>query len=160
MQRLPTRLVPLIMAGSIYAVDSESLSYEKPVSLTGIIVREFDMSFVDSDLGPIQDPKEVARAVAEARRKQPIEESKPHDPAPHFILRLKNPISIRAESGDEFHPEERNISEIDLGGSVQGVTEEELGKTRFVASGTLSRANTVHHLRPVMMQVIRLKRAR
>ncbi|MHA3770053.1 hypothetical protein ACXR0O_00785 [Verrucomicrobiota bacterium sgz303538] len=160
MQRLLTRFLLLIMVGSIYAADSESLSYEKPVSLTGTIVREFDMSFVDSDLGPIQDPKEVARAVAEARRKHPIEESKPHEPFPHFILRLEKPISLRAESADGLHPEERNISEIDLGGSVQGVTEKDLGKTRFVVSGTLSDAMTVHHLRPVIMQVITLKRVR
>ncbi|MEI9898107.1 MAG: hypothetical protein WDN28_30690 [Chthoniobacter sp.] len=159
-RRLLTTLVPLIIAGSIYAADPKRLSYDKPVSLTGTIVREFDMSFVDSDLGPIQDPKGVARAIAEAKRKRPVDKSRPHEPSPHLILRLDKPISIRAIPGDDSYPEERDITEIDLGGAAQGIQEKELGKMRYVVSGSLWHAMTVHHLRPIMMKVATLKRAK
>ncbi|RYD79691.1 MAG: hypothetical protein EOP84_12725 [Verrucomicrobiaceae bacterium] len=159
MQSLLTSLL-LITAGGIHAVEPESLSYETPVTIAGTIVREFDMSFVDSDLSPLQNPREVARAVAEARRRGPVQDSKQREPHAHFILRLEKPVSIRAESPDKFHPEERNVSEIDLGGSVQGITEMDFGKTRYVVSGTLSPAMTVHHLRPITMKVTTLKRPR
>jgi hypothetical protein len=156
--RLPLFTVLFVLlATDIRAAEPERLVLGEPVALTGTIIREFDMSFVDSDLGPIQDPKEVARAVAEARRRNPVDESRPHKPSPHLILRLDKPISVRTQSGED---EKRNISEIDLGGSAHRIQEKEFGKTRFVVSGTLWRAETVHHLRPVMMEVTTLKRAR
>ncbi len=111
------------------------------------------MSFVDSDLGAMQDPKEVARAVVMAGPGAKA-------PSRHFILRLGKPISIRAKPGDETCPQELDVSEIDLGGSDRQILKKELGKTRFVVSGSLWHATTVHHLRPVTMTVTALQRAK
>ena len=150
-------LFTLVAAGGLHASEPKVLSYGKPVSLTGTVVREFDLAFVDSDHSPTQDVKEVTRVVAEAKRKRPADESKLHEPSPHLILRLDHPVSLQV---DGTQPKEANVSEIDLGGSEHRFKEKELGKARFVASGSLWHAETVHHLRPVMMNVISLEHAK
>jgi hypothetical protein len=118
------------------------------------------MSFVDSDIGPLNNPEEVARAVAEARRRHPVDKSRPHNPIPHLILRLEKPISIKEKPGEPLYPEERNISEIDLGGTGNRVRKDQLGHTRFIVTGTLWHAHNVHHLRPIQMSVSSLEPAK
>jgi hypothetical protein len=141
------------------SAEPERLDYDVPVVLTGKIVREFDMSFVDDDLPPLRDPKEVAQAVAAAAKKPPGDPARFREPSPHLILQLDRPIWVRGKPGDPSYPEERNVSEVDLGGSPQAVKDSDLGKTQFVVSGMLWHSHTVHHLRPIMMKVTDLSRA-
>ncbi len=133
--------------------------FGKPVTLGGTVIREFDMSFVDSDLSPIRNPAEVAQAVAEAKSKHAADPARVGKPVPHLILQLERPITVT--SADPVHTKAHEIREIDLlGGGANGVTEKELGKARFVVSGTLWEAETVHHLRPVIMIVTGIERAK
>jgi hypothetical protein len=152
----------LAMTGAVRA--GETIRYERPLTLTGVFIREWDMSWVDSDLSPMQDSKEVAKAVAEARRNGTLDDSRPHDPVPHLILRLDKPISVSGLKGNDLYPEERNVREIDVQDAsddqkfLKVVTDKDLGRTRFAVTGTLWHANTVHHLRPVMMTTTGVKR--
>lgn len=147
-----------IAAGAPPAGGPQAVEYDKPVTLTGTITREYDMSFVDSDQGPLSDPKEVARVVAQARKEHPVDNSRPHDPIPHYILHLDKPITVPEGAHDDLHPEERNVSEIDLDGTTT-VPVDALGKGKFVVTGKLWHAETVHHLRPIEMTVSSLKPA-
>jgi hypothetical protein len=149
----------LIATSWMHAGEPVPLSYNQPVTLTGTIVREWDMTFVDSDLGPMQDAKAVARAVAEARRRE-TDPSKSHEAFPHLILRLDHAVSVLPKSGDSLNEAEHKVTEIDLSAIQRGQPEKEWGKTRYTVSGSLSHAMTVHHLRPVTMKVTDLKHAK
>lgn len=158
-KKIPALVVSLIIA--IYlanAIDrafpaepGKGVPYGGLITLTGKITREYDMSFVDSDQGPLGDPDKVARAVADYKRTHPADKSRLHEPIPHFILHLDKPISVREGERDGVHPAEGAVSEIDLG--PVAVPEKDLGKREFAVTGKLWHANTVHHLRPIMMEV-------
>lgn len=155
-------LAALFSAGiaTAFADNSREVDYGKPVTLAGTITAEYDMSFVDSDLSPLKDPKAVARAVADAERKHPHGKSKLKRPVRHFILRLDQPLVIREGTDDGLHPEMHNVREIDLGTPAMGryrIPDEALGKVRFTVTGRLWHASTVHHLRPIMMDVTQLR---
>jgi hypothetical protein len=144
----------------LQGAEPKHFAYDAPVVLTGKIVREFDMSFVSGDIPPLQDPAKVAQAVAAAKLEPGADPARVGEPAPHLILRLDRPIFVSGKVGDPSYPEERNVSEVDLGGAPQPIKETDLGKTRFVVSGTLWHSHTVHHLRPIMMKVTELTRAK
>lgn len=160
-QKIPALVVSLIIA--IYlanAIDrafpaeparGEPAPYGELITLTGTITREYDMAFVDSDQGPLSDPDKVARAVADYRRTHPADPSRLHEPIPHFILHLEKPLAVREGERDGLHPAEEAVSEIDLGSVA--VDDKDLGKRRFQVTGKLWHANTVHHLRAIMMEV-------
>ena len=157
-QKIPALIISLIMAVYLAnAIDKaipaepKQLQYSEVITLTGTITREYDMSFVDSDQGPLSDPDKVARAVADYKHTHPANKSRLHESVPHFILHLDNSITVREGAKDDLHPAERAVSEIDLGSVA--VDDKDLGKRRFQVTGKLWHANTVHHLRPIMMEV-------
>ena len=163
-QKIPALIISLLAAISLANAINKSLpaeqqrvDYDKPVTLTGVIIREWDMSFVDSDQSPLQDPKEVARVVAA----HPADKSKLlHNPVLHLILRLDAPITVQKGADYGLHPEERAVHEIDIGGGPADklqIAVNAFGKLRFTITGKLSHANTVHHLRSIMMEVAAIK---
>jgi len=156
-------LFALMGLPTVIQASPQWVDYDKPISLEGTINREFDMSFVDGDMSPLTDPKEVAKAVAKAKQEHPAKDWKPHDPSPHWILHLDEPISVRSGPTDDLHPEERNIQEIDLSGN--GIWKIEiphgtLGKARFRITGRLFHSVTVHHLRTIVMDVTDVHRVK
>ena len=118
------------------------------------------MSFVNSDISPVTDPKEAEKLAKQERKKGPPLGAFPKEPVLHWILRLDSPISMRDGHNDSY-PEERNISEIDMGGP--GINEgihigrRAYGTTHFLVSGKLWHACTIHHLRQAMLELSRIK---
>ena len=150
----------LTSAFDCIAAEPRWLDYNRPVKLSGIIVKEFDMSFVNSDISPVTDPKEAEKLAKQERKKGPPLGAFPKEPVLHWILRLDSPISMRDGHNDSY-PEERNISEIDMGGP--GINEgihigrRAYGTTHFLVSGKLWHACTIHHLRQAMLELSRIK---
>jgi hypothetical protein len=102
----------LLVGGFDCAIASETrwVDYNRSAKLSGIIRREFDMSFVDSDMSPLTDPKEVAKAVKAAQH-NPAAGAISREAVPHWILQLDKPISLRkGADGDSYPEEELNIS--------------------------------------------------
>jgi hypothetical protein len=154
--RLIAVIFLVVTVNNVLPAEPKLVDYDKPVTLTGVIIREWDMSFVDSDQSPLQDPKEVARIVAT----HPVDKSRPHTPVLHLILHLDTPITVQKGADDGLHPEERAIYEIDLGGGPADklrIVGKALGKGHFVVTGKLWHAETVHHLRNIMMEVTDIK---
>jgi hypothetical protein len=96
-----------------------------------------------------------------------VEEGYGADPSPidrgkhAWILRLDRPIFVPAKPGDEIDTEEKNVTEVHLNvnHAKQPIPKDAFGKTRFSAMGTLYHGHTVHHLRPIVMFVSKLKPA-
>jgi hypothetical protein len=76
---------------------------------------------------------------------------------PAYILRLDAPISVRAaDSKDsDFLQPEKNVREVFLSLLPEGSEErvDALVDKHVEITGKLDHANTVHHLRPVMIDV-------
>lgn len=163
-QKIHALIISLIVATSVVVaidrslpVEPQALEYDKQVTLSGSLTREYDMSYIDSDLSPMTDPDAVERAVIEARRKHPADKPALHAAIAHFILHLDKPIALRNGPADGLHPAAQEIVEIDLGSIPPAQFQlfaDALGKTRFTIAGKLWHANTVHHLRAIMMEVV------
>jgi hypothetical protein len=129
------------------------LQYETPVTLSGVLIREWDMSWVGTgDTPNTQDPKVAAAAEAQAAN---LNDDRPHKPSLHYILKLTQPISLVAGSEPDANPAESKITEIDIivlnSNLPQKVKDKDFGKKQFRVTGTLEHANTVHQLRPVII---------
>jgi hypothetical protein len=68
---------------------------------------------------------------------------------------------VPTKPGDEIDTEEKNVTEVHLNidQAKHSIPRRSLGRDRFVATGTLYHAHTIHHLRPIVMLVSALKPA-
>jgi hypothetical protein len=158
-QKIPALIVSLLAAIYIanaidkaFPAETRRVEYDKLLTLAGTVTREYDMSFVNGGRSPVTDPREAARIAAEYRRAHPADKSHLHEPIPHLILHLDKPIAVQKGIGDGLHDAQRAVREIDLG--TAGVPDQALGSRLFAVTGKLRGADTVHHLRPVVMEVV------
>ena len=133
------------------------LDYDVLVKLRGTLTREWDMSFVNDDLGSMTDWKQVRKAESAAALESPRPGTYPRRAAPHLILHLKTPVSIRAGAPDGLHEEEKSVSEIDVTDAnfqtVKHLPAGALNGAPITVTGKLWHGMTRHHLRPIMMDV-------
>ncbi|HWB60500.1 MAG TPA: hypothetical protein VG733_13475 [Chthoniobacteraceae bacterium] len=132
------------------------LQYDRTVTLTGSLSREFDMAFVDGSLAPTKDADAAEKVAGEELRDNPSGTPVLRAPIPHLILRLDKPITVQKNGNDGF-PAEQNITEIDLGDVPYGrfqIYADSLDNGRhFAVTGTLSHSSTDHHLRAITLNV-------
>ncbi len=142
--------ITFVILGSLgfSSLRAEELHYETPVTLKGMVTVLYDMSFVDSDMSPVKDLKGTKVKFPDP------EKADLQKPVRHLILKLEQPISVAAGENDGLHPEVKNITEIDLGGSALSADKIQITDGSSVSvTGKLWHANTVHHLREIMMNV-------
>ena len=70
---------------------------------------------------------------------------------PAYILLLEQPIAVSPAKGDSDEPE-ANVTEVYLMDDSETLRQALKGK-RLSITGVLGHANTIHHLRPVMLDV-------
>jgi hypothetical protein len=124
-----------ILSASPPSVEHAAVAYAPAVTtLTGVIVEQP----YDDDASPSERGKAA------------------------WILKLEAPVAVEAKAGDAIDVAESDVTEIHLNAdpSKSPVSKEELGRTRFQATGTLYHAHTTHHLRPIVMLVSDLEAER
>jgi hypothetical protein len=167
-QKIPALLISLLAA--IYLANAINnalprpparLQYDRTVTLTGTLAREFDMAFVGDSYAPTQDATGAELAAAEALRNHPASGPVLRAPIPHLILRLDKPVTVQKGGGGSF-PAERDVMEIDLGDLASGqfhIYGEALGNERYTVTGRLLHASTEHQLRAVTLEVADIRPA-
>ena len=169
-QKIPGLVLSLLMAVCLAnAIDRAipegtqqeqgRLQYDRTVTLTGTLSREFDMAFVGGSYAPTENAGAAELASAEALRYHPSKAPQLRAPIPHLILRLDQPVEVQKGKG-ETAPAEREVSEIDLGDLPDGefhVYAEALGQGRYAVTGRLLHASTEHQLRAITLAVADIK---
>jgi hypothetical protein len=124
-----------VLAGSGATASAQvQLEYNSPVALRGVLHREHHNEWLGL-LGNTAEARKRAQGWA-------------------YILRLPGAIDVHASSPEDrqWLEDERGIKEIFLFLPEQIDGNSLVGK-RVLVKGTLGHANTVHHLRPITMEV-------